>query len=106
MWSPDGREIFYLQEGVYDAESGMWEYGYRLMAVSVELSPELRLGEPRQLFEGRYHRCSDGGANSYGVSPNGLRFLVVGFDEDPRSARELMVVLNWFEELNRLAPTE
>jgi serine/threonine-protein kinase len=106
MWSPDGREIFYLQEGVYDAESRMWGYGIRLMAVSVEFTPQLRLGEPRQLFEGLYHLCWDGGASSYGVSPDGSRFLMVGPDEDPESTRELMVVLNWFEELNRLVPTE
>ena len=106
LWSPDGREIFYLQEGVYDAESRLWQYVIRLMAVSVEFTPELRLGEPRQLFEGLYFNCWDGGANSYGVSPDGSSFLMVGFEEDPNSTRELMVVLNWFEELKRLAPTE
>jgi hypothetical protein len=31
---------------------------------------------------------------------------MVGFEEDPNSTRELMVVLNWFEELKRLVPTE
>jgi hypothetical protein len=106
LWSPDGREIFYLQEGVYDAESRLWQYGIRLVAISVEFTPELRLGDPRQLFEGLYYNCWDGGASSYGVSPDGSSFLMVGFEEDPNSTRELMVVLNWFEELKRLVPTE
>jgi dipeptidyl aminopeptidase/acylaminoacyl peptidase len=105
-WSPDGREIFYVQGGFRDSESGTWEYGIRFMTVPVEFNPQPRLGEPRQLFEGPFYGCWDGGANSYAVSPDGSTFLMVGPDEDPESTRELMVVLNWFEELKRIAPVE
>ena len=106
MWSPDGREIFYQREGVRDAESGMWEFGSTMMAVPVETTPKLRLGEPRQLVKGPFWSWCDGGAGSYDVSTDGSRFLMVGPEDDPFSTRELMVVLNWFEELKRLVPTE
>jgi serine/threonine-protein kinase len=106
MWSPDGREIFYLAPGAQDTESGIWNDGSRLMAVPVEVTPQLQLGEPRQLFDGPYYRSGDLGASPYGVSPDGSSFLMVGFEEDPLSAQELILVLNWFEELKRLVPTE
>jgi hypothetical protein len=37
----------------------------------------------------------------YSVAPDGSRFLMVS---DSGQAVELRVVLNWFEELKRLAP--
>ena len=43
MWSPDGRELFYLTDG-----------GDRLMAVPVKPGPNLQVGEAISLFEGQY----------------------------------------------------
>ncbi|MBL7188467.1 MAG: hypothetical protein ISS70_19245 [Phycisphaerae bacterium] len=42
---------------------------------------------------------------SYDVAPDGQRFLVLQPEHDDSEARELHVVLNWFDELQRLAPT-
>jgi hypothetical protein len=44
-----------------------------------------------------------GGGTNYDVAADG-RFLMVG--ESSAEANELNVVLNWFEELKRLVPTE
>ena len=41
---------------------------------------------------------------AYDVSPDGKQFLIVQEDEFPETM-ELVVVLNWDEELKRLVPT-
>jgi serine/threonine-protein kinase len=105
MWAPDGSEIYYQQIGMQPKPDGEWQFGSRIMAVSVTTEPELRLSEPRLLFEGPYASCTDGGAHGYDISPDGSRFLMVSYNKDPESTDELIVVLNWFEELKRLAPT-
>ena len=69
-----------------------------MMAVDVQTAPAFRALKPKNLFEGRY-------VNLYfDVSPDGQRFLMV----KPAEARptELHFVVNWFEELRRLAPAK
>jgi hypothetical protein len=39
------------------------------------------------------------------VSPDGRRFIVIEAGETESPARQINVVLNWFEELKRLVPT-
>ena len=41
----------------------------------------------------------------YDVAPDGKRFLMVQRDEPPPPAR-IEIALNWFEELERLIPTD
>jgi Tol biopolymer transport system component len=99
LWSPDGREIFY-QNGWWDKESNrkpeMW-------ARSVTTEPSLQLGEARKLFDGWFLGSDDGG-QSYDISRDGKRFLMVRTDERFRRFSEIIVVQNWFEELERLVP--
>ena len=45
------------------------------------------------------------GIDNFDVSPDGLRFVISRFPVES-AAREIHVVLNWFEELKRLAPTD
>jgi serine/threonine-protein kinase len=80
MWSRDGHELFYRN-------------GYRMMAVPVSTYPEIALGEPILLFEGRYAPHIGGGTN-YDVAADG-RFVMVG--ETFSEVTRLHVVLNWFE---------
>jgi hypothetical protein len=40
------------------------------------------------------------------VAPNGKRFLVITALDKPEAGVTLQAVVNWFEELRRLAPTE
>ena len=61
----------------------------------------LAMGEPRLLFEGDFYQDADGHPN-YDVAPDG-RFLMIERGEEQRPT-ELRVFVNWFEELERLAP--
>jgi serine/threonine-protein kinase len=93
-WSPDGREIYYLFEN-------------RLMVVDADAGSELSLGRPRTLIEGPLY--SGGPLREYDITPDGARFIFatsVEPEQNTPPVRELQVVLNWFEELKRLAPTE
>jgi hypothetical protein len=90
VWSRDGTELFYRTED-------------QLMVVDVQLGDRFRAGQPRPLFEDFYER--DGGGNgipNYDVMPDGERFVMVRRDAPTQG--ELVVVLNWVEELRLLLP--
>jgi len=75
-WSPDGRELYYVQDDQF-------------FAVEVELDEQLRLGKSEALFE------SDRLLDSYSVAPDG-RFLMLERVEDEGAERhQLNIVLNW-----------
>jgi eukaryotic-like serine/threonine-protein kinase len=83
-WGADGRHLFY------------WS-SRQLMMVAVETHPVLRVGQSKMVFEAPHSW------GYVGVTPDERRFLTFS-----RRAMvgppELRVVLNWFEELERLAP--
>ena len=54
------------------------------------------------MFEGGYV-LEQGGPN-YDVSPDGERFLMIKDVENRSASTQIVIVENWFEELNRLAP--
>jgi len=89
VWSRDGKELFYRDDR-------------KMMAVGIDMGPPLTARRPRILFEGRYerHRLSP----NYDVARDG-RFLMI---KTPRelAPRQVNIVLNWFEELKRLVPTD
>jgi hypothetical protein len=70
------------------------------MSVDVKTSPTLVVGKPRRLFEGRYE-TSEGVWANYDVTPDGQRLLMV---KGAQEATVINVVLNWAEEVKRLAP--
>jgi len=59
------------------------------------------------LFEGRYeaNRYGKGGDPHYDVSPDGQQFVMVR-RTGVRKSMQMNIVLNWFEELKRLVPTD
>jgi eukaryotic-like serine/threonine-protein kinase len=92
VWRRSGGELYYRT-------------GNKMMAVSVTTSPEFRASAPRLLWEGDYSKgsgasCGMPGASSsnYDVTPDGQHFLMVR-DDDRVSAKQIVVVLNWAEEL-------
>ncbi len=87
LWSRDGREIFRPK-------------GDALFSVTITTDQELEATIPIVLFEKPFDQGYPDA--NYDVSPDSQRFLTVG----DRSTTELRVVLNWFEELNRLVPTK
>jgi serine/threonine-protein kinase len=99
LWARDGQELFYLASGGGGPTS-------TLMRVPVEArSTVWNAGTPVALFQGRYFTSAQG--RTYDVSLDGRRFLMVkeaGADQgDARP--QIIVVLNWLEELKRLVPT-
>ena len=90
IWSPEGDELFYRN-------------GDKWMVVSTTTEPEFTAGTPRVLFEGPFNNVS---GISYDVAPDGQRFLVLQPQYDDSQVRELHVVVNWFEELKRLAKSQ
>jgi Tol biopolymer transport system component len=89
-WSPDGRELFFRDQG-----------GRTMMAASFAGEPEVRIGAPRRLFEGDYSP-DEPSCRHYDITPDGQRFLMIRAPEQ----RSINIVVNWFEELKRLAPVD
>jgi len=92
VWSRDGRELFYR------------DFTGAMMDVPVAAGPGFSPGRPLRLFEGTGYTGAgaQGSGRTYDVSPDGRRFLMVHSGE--LNTSPLVVVLNWFEELERLAP--
>ncbi len=94
LWGPDGRELFYR---VPDGGS--------VMAVTVETNPSFTAGNSDVLFEGDYY---SGFGRTYDISSDGQRFLMIkaGSQADGTAVeRQLVIVLNWFSELQARVPT-
>jgi serine/threonine-protein kinase len=98
VWSRDGREIFYRAP---DAGGG---YGRRMMVVDVTADHTFAAGKPRQLFE--VESCNTEFVRSFDVTPSGEFVMVTPGDQQPQPVTEINLILNWFEELKRLSPTE
>ena len=92
VWSPDQKELFYRS-------------GSRMMVASVQTEPTFSASRPRVLFEGSYVAHSNPpGYQYYDISPDGERFLMMK-EETVQEGDQINVILNWFEELKRLVPT-
>ena len=99
VWAPSGRELFYRHDG-------------KLLTVRIaQTASSLTVGTPTPLFDDPYRLDTGGAAGgvaNYDIAPNGQRFVMV---EEPRLANapetvRLQVILNWFEDLKRRAPTQ
>ena len=90
LWSPDGRKLFYLN-------------GTKLMEVDIVSQPTFTAGTPRAVLEGEY-AFSPTATTGYAVSKDGQRFLRLQPVAPDPPINQIHVVLNWFEELKRLAP--
>ena len=93
VWAHSGRELFYRS-------------GEKMMIVDIRIQPAFRSGTPRQLFEGPYLRAPTPTMAHYDITSNDRRFLMVQEGVQEGEASQINVVLNWFEELKRLVPTE
>jgi len=94
-----GREPVWARNGEL-----FYRNGDKMMAVGIETEPEFRIGKPQPIFEGQYAPGNWYRPN-YDISPDGQRFLMVQAPEQEVGASHINVVLNWFEELKRLVPT-
>jgi len=86
-WSSDGKQLFYVSGD---------------SVVAVDVGPDGSLGGARNLFDrSNYHFRFN--VNGWDTAPDGKRFLMI--HRDPGSVpRQLNVILNWFADLDRVAP--
>lgn len=94
VWSPDGRSIYY---GTNLAD--------RILRVPVTTNPRFRAGAAQVLLEVQYQEATYMLAPNFDIAPDGKSFVMVKADESWGKPTEVRVVLNWFDELERLAPT-
>jgi dipeptidyl aminopeptidase/acylaminoacyl peptidase len=98
-WARDARELFFTNTTTVGGQPT----NTRMMVVSMTLAPTLTVGAPRMLFEGSYG--ATGAIRSYDVTPDGRRFLMVQQKDRPTvSASAMVLVQNWFAELNARVP--
>ena len=90
-WSGDGREIFYRNSS-------------KLMSVTVGGQNAIDPKTPTEVFDGVYDFRSDTGL-SFAVDPKGGRFLMIR-PSDESTISSMVVILNWFDELRRLAGSQ
>jgi serine/threonine-protein kinase len=90
-WSAHGREIFFRNDD-------------QMLVAPVEPGPTLRAGTPRVLFEENFLGII--WDVSYDVAADGERLLMVKTGGRSAAPDRVHLVLNWFEELKRLVPTE
>jgi Tol biopolymer transport system component len=97
LWSPDGKELFYLAP-----PDGM----PAMMAVSVDTASTFHATNATRLFSGPYFTALNG--RTYDISPDGQRFLMVKAAGEPAASSfpKVVVIENWFEELQRRVPTK
>jgi len=94
VWARSGQELFYAN-------------GDKLMTVPVETGPTFSAGTPQMLFENTAMSMSlltglgPFFSKPYDIAPDGKRFLVV--KHSVSASTQINVVLNWFEELKRIA---
>ena len=89
-WNPNGRELFFRN-------------GNRMMVVGAEFARSLVLTKPRLLFESESFQSR---GNSYDVSADGERFIMIDRSRSAQPPTQLVVVQNWAEELKPLVPTD
>ena len=93
LWSPDGRELYFLTGGRRE----------RLMVTEVEQGSTLSFTLPRRLFEHPFGGSIGLGLRRYDVSRDGKRFLYAEAP-DTEAIRKIHVVLGWTEDIrSRLA---
>ncbi len=100
-WARNGRELFYLDGNEL------------LTSVAVQTTETtFTAGTPTKILDTRYYAGSSTRGfdlRAYDVSPDGKRFLMIKdmASADPKSAApaaSMVVVLNWFEELQSRVP--
>ena len=102
-WARNGKELFYVACCGY---AGIAAGSVRMYSVALTLAPTFSVNAPRTLFEGNYSATTP--TRGYDVTDDGQRFLMVDRSQIqlPAPATHMFVVLNWTEELKRLAPAK
>jgi Tol biopolymer transport system component len=93
IWAADGRAIYYRSR-----------QGDQVFKVTLSLGPVFSVGRPSLLFQGPYEKAPPAGAASnYDVSSDGRRFVMIKRDQQ-LAPQQIVLVVNWLEEVKRRAP--
>lgn len=87
-WAHNGRELFIRN-------------GKKMFLVPYSFSPGFTPQKPRLLFEGNFLD-----ALNYGLTQDDQRFVMVQLPEKEEAARQLVIVVNWLEELKHRPPAK
>jgi eukaryotic-like serine/threonine-protein kinase len=96
VWSRSGREIFLI------ATDGQFK------ALQISTNPAPDWGNPQSLFSLQGITSAASGTTNYDVTRDGRQFLFITPSDGAAVAAnpEIQIVLNWHEELKRLAPVQ
>jgi serine/threonine protein kinase/Tol biopolymer transport system component len=89
VWAKNGKELFYRA-------------GKKLVSLPVKLGADFVPGPPKVLFQGDFAEGDQ--VPAYDVSPDGQRFYFVQQDPKTQELERISLILNWSEEVKRLAP--
>jgi serine/threonine-protein kinase len=92
-WAPDGRSIYFRNNNHF-------------LSASVSTTPVFRADAPTILFEANFAEGTFFNYPNFDISPDGKRFVMIKPDPDWGVATEINLVFNWFEELERLLPSD
>jgi len=93
LWSRNGKELFYRS-------------GNKLIEVPVRTGDNFVASAAHVLFEGAFATNTIFGAPAYDVSPDGQKFYFVQEDSKNNREKTINLVLNWPEELKKIAPAQ
>jgi hypothetical protein len=93
VWAPDGRGIFYVPGSARST-----------VLVPVNTRPSMSFETPVELPRGPLPGLLSGDVRGYDVLPDGRFVSLASADGPTAQVHEIRIVLNWFEELNRLVP--
>ena len=89
VWERDGKQLFYRQSG-------------NIMGVDVRTQPAFTASTPRIIVPAKAIGNFLSG-DPFDISPDGQRFLIHQQSSGAAQAAQINVILNWSEELRRLA---
>ena len=95
LWGPVGNEIFF-----WSPNAGT------LISAPISTESEFRVGVAQPLFGGDYFMAGSAGRieRAFDVAPSGEEFVMIRHSDE--EIPDMVLVLNWFEELKRLVPTD
>ena len=93
LWSPDGKELFYV--------AGPSMFG----SISISTRPVVNFGRPVRAPKSGFTTSVPAAIRTYDVLPDGNHFIgVVPAGQTTGAIPQIHIVLNWFEELKQRVP--
>ncbi len=93
LWSPDGKELFYV--------AGPSLFG----SISISTKPVVSFGRPVRTPKSGFTTSVPANIRTYDILPDGKHFIgVVAAGQTNSGIPQIQVVLNWFEELKQRVP--